>query len=182
MRPSAARIHPPGPQPKGPEDDCSCQALNAGREIRTMGTSSFQMPCTWQEKPSTDLPRRDGDAWTYSMEFAPALVDPEGWSAVRFPERAAWCCPIAARDELFLLYQVYAWMSMPLGRVSEAPSTVAVPGMRSRHKPRLPPRSTIHQHRNVQRVHASSVVSECRCRPHEDATGCRLRAEGASGE
>ncbi|MEU8753147.1 terpene synthase family protein [Streptomyces chartreusis] len=75
-----------------------------------MSTSSYPIPDTWQENPSADLLRRDGDAWTYSTELLPISADPDEWSAIRLPECAAWCYPVAARDELFLLYHVYAWM------------------------------------------------------------------------
>ena len=75
-----------------------------------MRTSSFSMPYPWQENPSVDLLRRDGDAWTYRMGLLPLAADPDEWSAIRLPECAAWCYPFASTDELFLFYHVYAWM------------------------------------------------------------------------
>ncbi|MCF1599258.1 terpene synthase family protein [Streptomyces muensis] len=75
-----------------------------------MSTSSLHPPSTWHENPNADLLRRDGDAWTYGMDLLPLSADPDEWSAIRLPECAAWCYPVAPRDELFLLYHVYAWM------------------------------------------------------------------------
>jgi hypothetical protein len=75
-----------------------------------MSTSLVPIPYAWQENPSADLLRRDGDAWTYNMELLPLTAGPDEWSDIRLPECAAWCYPVAARDELFLLYHVYVWM------------------------------------------------------------------------
>jgi germacradienol/geosmin synthase len=68
------------------------------------------MPYPWQENPSVNLLRRDGDAWTYSTGLLPLAADADEWSAIRLPECAAWCYPFVSTDELFLLYHVYAWM------------------------------------------------------------------------
>ncbi|MDH6615624.1 hypothetical protein M2163_002732 [Streptomyces sp. SAI-135] len=75
-----------------------------------MSITSSSIPYAWRENPSADLLRHDGDTWTYSMGLLPVSATPDEWSAIRLPECAAWCYPVAPRDELFLMYHVYAWM------------------------------------------------------------------------
>jgi germacradienol/geosmin synthase len=75
-----------------------------------MSITSSSITYAWRENPSVDLLRRDGDAWTYSMGLLPLSATPDEWSAIRLPECAAWCYPVVPRDELFLMYHVYAWM------------------------------------------------------------------------